>query len=276
MRSVLVYNGLWGHVSGSVVKPVEEAKLVTWTIEDEKALALIVLGVSSGELGHIRKAVTASEAWNELERAFNSRGPVRKAVLYRQLYQMKKDPEKSMSQYVSDFMRTADQLDEAGIKVPSELLSIMLLSSLPGDFENFRVAIESRDEIPDINFLKAKLIEEEARRVGSDREKDPGSSALLTAGKSDTHRTVSRKPYGPRRIQEKRGALEEKRGALEEERGAQSFEGKCFKCRRAGHRASDCWKKKRFDKTVSQAACEDAMEASTVMLSQLKDNGRNS
>ncbi|XP_071653831.1 uncharacterized protein [Temnothorax longispinosus] len=238
MRSVLVYNGLWGHVSGSVVKPVEEAKLVTWTIEDEKALALIVFGVSSSELGHIRKAVTASEAWSELERAFNSRGPVRKAVLYRQLYQMKKDPEKSMSQYVSDFMRTADQLDEAGIKVPSELLSIMLLSSLPQDFENFRVAIESRDEIPDINFLKAKLIEEEARRVGSDREKDRGSSALLTAGKSDTHKITSRKPFGQRKVQEKRGACSE------EERGVQSFEGKCFKCRKTGHRASDCWKKK--------------------------------
>lgn len=66
-------------------------------------------------------------------------------------------------------MRIADQLDEAGIKVASELLSIMLLTSLPEDFENFRVAIESRDKISDINFLRTKLIEEEARRLKSDR-----------------------------------------------------------------------------------------------------------
>lgn len=65
---------------------MEEAKLATWTIEDKKELALIVFGVSSSELGHIRKAVTASEAWSELERVLNSIGLVRKAVLYRNLY----------------------------------------------------------------------------------------------------------------------------------------------------------------------------------------------
>lgn len=89
-----------------------------------------------------------------------------------------------MSQYVNNFMRIADQLDEAGIKVASELLSIMLLSSLPEDFENFRVAIESRDKISDINFLRAKLIEEEARRLKSDRgEKKSSEQCIINCWK---------------------------------------------------------------------------------------------
>lgn len=40
----------------------------------------------------------------------------------------------------------------------------MLLSSLPEEYENFRVAIESRDAFPDAEFLKGKLIEEDSRR----------------------------------------------------------------------------------------------------------------
>lgn len=40
----------------------------------------------------------------------------------------------------------------------------MLLSSLPEEYESFCVAIESRDQIPSVDLIKGKLIEEEARR----------------------------------------------------------------------------------------------------------------
>lgn len=53
-RSVLVFNDLWGYTSGEIVKPETEVSASNWTAKDEKALALIVLGVSKAELGHIR------------------------------------------------------------------------------------------------------------------------------------------------------------------------------------------------------------------------------
>lgn len=52
-----------------------------------------------------------------------------------------------MTQHVNEFSSKAGQLEEAGIEIPKELLSIMLLSSLPTQYENFSVAIESRDDI---------------------------------------------------------------------------------------------------------------------------------
>jgi len=57
------------------------------------------------------------------------------------------------------------------------VLSIMLLSNLPDEFENFRVAIESRDDIPEVCVIKTKLIEEDARR-GSNS--DGKSTALYS------------------------------------------------------------------------------------------------
>ena len=65
----------------------------------------------------------------------------------------------SMTQYVSDFSYMAEQLTDTGIKIPEDLLSIMLLNSLPTEFENFSIAMESCDDISKLENLKVKLIE---------------------------------------------------------------------------------------------------------------------
>lgn len=63
-----------------------------------------------------------------------------------------------MSQYTNTFQEKVNLLEDAKIEIPPELQTIMLLSSLPEDYENFCVAIESRDQIPTVDFVKGKLI----------------------------------------------------------------------------------------------------------------------
>lgn len=121
-----------------------------------------------------------------IKSVFESRGPVRKAALYRQLLRMEKKSETTMTQYVADFTQMAEQLDEAGIKIPDELLSIMLLTSLPTEFENFSIAIESRDDILGLEKLLIKLIEEEVRqkdRLSKSNDND-NVNALMSKGQS--------------------------------------------------------------------------------------------
>jgi len=62
MKSVLVYNDLWGYVAGTIVKPENAEVVVTWTTKDEKALALIVVGVSKTEIGNIRNQTMSKGA----------------------------------------------------------------------------------------------------------------------------------------------------------------------------------------------------------------------
>jgi len=64
--------------------------------------------------------------------------------LYKQLYRLKKNSETTMNEYINTFTNKVVQLTEAGIKIPDDFLSIMLLSSLPDEFENFSITIESR------------------------------------------------------------------------------------------------------------------------------------
>ena len=139
MRSVLVFNDLWPYVSGTKEKPADNSE--DWETKDSKALALINLSVTHSQLNHTKRAKTSKDAWDGLKTVFESRGPVRKAALYKQLLRLEKKPTISMTQYVTDFSSKAEQLEEAGIKLPEDLLSIMLLSSLPAEYDNFCVAI---------------------------------------------------------------------------------------------------------------------------------------
>lgn len=98
---------------------------------------------------------------------------------------MEKKPNVTITQHVNDFTNKAGQLEEADIKIQDELLSIMLLNSLPEEYENFSVAIESHDDIPTLEVLKAKLKEEEARQNDRDAKTSDGDKkgdTLLAKG----------------------------------------------------------------------------------------------
>lgn len=224
MKSVLVFNDLWKYAEGTEIKPAADAQ--EWIRKDSKALALINLSITHSQLNHVKKATTSKEAWDGLKTVFESRGPVRKAALYKQLQRMEKKPSITMTQYVTDFTRKAEQLEEAGIEIPDELLSIMLLGSLPAEFENFSVAIESRDEIPTLENLKIKLIEEEARqndRVAKTSEDHNNNSALLTKGRPER----SKRPNA-------------KSSDSHTKASVNKFSGKCFNCGKSGHMSRSC------------------------------------
>lgn len=79
--------------------------------------------------------------------------------------------------YLSRFMSIVDQLQALDIDINSDLLSIMLLYSLPTNFDNFCCAIKLRDNLPEIDALMIKIIEEFNSKVH--KEGETGSNALL-------------------------------------------------------------------------------------------------
>ncbi|KAL6446790.1 hypothetical protein ACFW04_001310 [Cataglyphis niger] len=91
------------------------------------------------------------------------------------------------------FKQKINLLEDEEIEIPAELQSIMLLSSLPEDYENFCVAIKSRDQIPTVNFIKGKLIEKEARRQGNSNKKESSISAKSLPSKKKRWRQIKLK-----------------------------------------------------------------------------------
>lgn len=76
------------------------------------------------------------------------------------------------------------------IEINGNFLTIMLLYSLPNSFENFRYAIESRDQLPDAESLRVKIIEEYDSRKQKTTEKD--SNALIAEHYSKSATTSKR------------------------------------------------------------------------------------
>lgn len=74
--------------------------------------------------------------------------------------------------YLSRYMDTVDKLHNMEIEINGDLLSIMLLHSLPSSFDNFCCAIKSRDNLPDIDALIIKIIEERKSKIYKSNETD--------------------------------------------------------------------------------------------------------
>ncbi|CAD1472181.1 unnamed protein product, partial [Heterotrigona itama] len=173
MKSVFIYNDLWSVVDGNEVKT--EQNEVEWTRKDTKC--------NTGQLMYVKKANTSKEAWEKLENGFELKGPMRRTTLIKELVCMHKQSHKSMKQYANVYEHKAEQIQAAGIELSDDLLSIIMLASLPAEYESFTVAIESHDELLSFEYLKMKLKEEEARqndRGAKSRQNDEISEALVT------------------------------------------------------------------------------------------------
>uniref|UniRef100_A0A0K8UDK8 Retrovirus-related Pol polyprotein from transposon TNT 1-94 n=1 Tax=Bactrocera latifrons TaxID=174628 RepID=A0A0K8UDK8_BACLA len=213
MKSILIHTELWKIVSGKFVRNIAVAD--KWDELDEKALATITLGVKTSQLMHIRKCKSSLEAWKALETLYKATGPVRKVSLYRKLINMKMEENDDILKYLNDFSNVADKLAEMDIALPDEVLVIMLLSNLPKSFDNFVVAMETRDNLPSFSFVNSKIIEEGERKRGESGE----SSGIHVYAQVNASRN-NNNSKGNREL-------------------------KCYACGRPGHFASKCKAKKK-------------------------------
>lgn len=165
MESILVVNDAWEYVSGEKKRPEERDATTTeaarkWDTEDKKAKAKIVLAIKSSELKQVKDCITSRDTWMKLQSIYQSSGPARKASMLKQLARHKMLDDEDARDHLRKFFDTADKLREMDINIPQDLLSVLLLNSLPAVFDNFRCAIESRDELPTPEALQIKIIEE--------------------------------------------------------------------------------------------------------------------
>lgn len=125
MKSLLVLKELWSAVSGEGdVKPGAE----------DKALALLMLNVSTSHRVSIRTAKTAKEAWEKLENVYKKKSVARELELRRQLTLLRKEPTEELATYVSRATELRDQLLMAGHSIPDREVVICLLNGLPEEF----------------------------------------------------------------------------------------------------------------------------------------------
>jgi hypothetical protein len=234
MEAVLVKNEMWGYVNGSIEKPNNEENTI-WEENDKKARADLILAINPNKLRQIKNCVTSNGIWKKLKELYESKGPARKATLLKQLIMSKMNEGETMKNHLNNFFNIIDKLEEMELKIVDDLVTILLLYSIPDSYENFRIAIESRDELPKPETLKIKLTEEYEARKSRENQNSPG--ALLI-------KKCYKKEDGPKSSKEN----------LRKNNFKEAFRVKCHYCKKIGHKAENCWSKAKARNEISKKA----------------------
>lgn len=250
MEALLVKNDLWQYVNGTSVKPeatvgdaASESATKAWEQNDAKARSDIILSISSPELKQVKGCVTSREVWKKLQDTYQSKGPARKAALLRQLTTLKMQGNTDVRTHLNLFFDTVDKINEIGVEIDGDLLSTLLLISLPSDFENFRCAVEARDALPTLDTLRVKIVEEADARKG-------------IASNNTSNAMYAKKQYKK---------LQKKPKDSNENSSNGTFKYKCHKCKLVGHKAIDC-KSQKKEPEVAQNTTDTTMFTSQANL----------
>ena len=136
-----------------------------------------------------------------------------------------------MSDHLNNFFSHMDKLKEMDIGIADDLLSILLLYSVPNTYENFRCTIESRDQLPTPDALRTKLLEEANSCCNSNAVSD--HQEALQVEDSNKYK----------RYDKNRNSLN--KNGLTKANKAKHIE--CFYCYKHGHKTNQCLKKKNND-----------------------------
>lgn len=234
MRAILIKNDAWGYASGTCIKPAggdaaAETAAQRWTENDLKAQSDIILAMNPSVIKQVKGCESAREIWTKLEGIYKSKSPMRKAALLNSLISHKmQDGDDARESTSQEFLDIVDKLADMRIEINNDLLSVMMLRSLPESFENFRCAIASRDDLPSPETLRVKILEEYETRKGNGY-KTSNQSAMM-ARKSFRKKNKSKK-------KDKNG--EEK---IEREKTSnRNAKVKCNNCHKFGHETKECW-----------------------------------
>lgn len=177
--------------------------------------------------------------WTKLESIYASQGPTRIVTLLEQLLLLKMRESDDMQDFLSRFTSIVNNLQQMKVDVNGELLTIMMLHSLPESYNNFCCAIKSRDSLPSVDNLMGKIIEESFAR---ERKSEDTSGAMFVK-----HRQSN-----------SRGSFKNNiRNNNQNSNPNHRSDIKCDFCGKTNHKTSKCFKRK---KSLNQKvnAVEDA------------------
>ncbi|CAK1553958.1 unnamed protein product [Leptosia nina] len=129
-QALLTKCGLWDHVCKRNPTQVSPEEIIKYNEKGSLALSELLLIIAPSEV----KQVTS---YGQLENIYETKGPARKATLLKELLLRKMLDGDNIIDHPNKCMNNVDKLGDMGIEINNDLLSIMLLYSLPQSFDFF-------------------------------------------------------------------------------------------------------------------------------------------
>ena len=145
MKMLLVGRDLWEIVEGTEVLADVGNNLQRQKFRkrENQALATICLSVSTNLQIYVRSSKSGKEAWDGLANHFEEKTLSRKVEYHRKLYAARLCNEQGMVEHINNIKTIAEHLEALDDAVAEKHLVMILLSSLPAEYNNLLTTLET-------------------------------------------------------------------------------------------------------------------------------------
>lgn len=121
---------------------------------------------------HVCKAVSAKEAWENLQTAFEAKSMNRRFGVQKHLFGNKIENVSSVEEYLNDILRTVHKLADIGMLLDDEFVAFVMLNGLSSDYDPPIMTLTYTNNKLYSEVIKTKLLEESARRKAHSNDSD--------------------------------------------------------------------------------------------------------
>ena len=187
MKMFLIGKDLWEIVQGTEILPREAAVCSDaqkkFVRRCNQALATICLNISNSLQVYVRSVTTAKEAWDILAKHFEENTLTKKIFYRRKLYNARMEKGTDMQTHVNYLKTISEHLEAIDDKVEEKDLVIILLSSLPEEYNHLVTALETiaEDKLTSWTYVRDRVIAEYYRKYGDSSSKGGQTDGALFA-----------------------------------------------------------------------------------------------
>jgi hypothetical protein len=152
MRMKLSRKGLLGHIVKPEFDAVSDRSTVAWKTDDLKALGVIAGDVSLTYQVYIHGAMTALDAWRQLDEQFNRSTLKNRPHVTKKLYNVTMEPGTRFQVHVDQFKELVLTMETIGEPLDETRQLVLLLGSLT---EEYRLICSVLENTPNVTLVHA-------------------------------------------------------------------------------------------------------------------------
>ena len=166
VRMLLMRDDLYDIVTGVDKAPAAadgDAAIVAFRKRKQKALSTIALSIDCSQMHLVGEATDPKELWDKLQTQFQRPTWANRLRIQKKLYNLKLGAAGTVQGHLKTFTQLFDELAVIGEPVKEESKVIILLASLPEQYDALVTALETLDAVPSWDSVTQKLLHHEEK-----------------------------------------------------------------------------------------------------------------